>query len=76
MTLLDDIAAVTPIPLDTTTDEAAKRTFKTGSPLPSELANSPWGEAQPNGLRTAWLLEPRAAEHRLGTPLKSHILMS
>ena len=72
--LLDDIAAVTPTPLRTTLDEAAGRTIRTGSPLPPELLNAPWGEAQPNGLRLAWLLEPRAAEHRLGTPLKSRIL--
>ena len=47
---------------------------KTGQPLPAELANAPWGNAQQNGLRTAWLLEPRAKEYRLGTPLKSRIL--
>ena len=27
------------------------------------------------GLRMAWLLEPRAAEHRLNTPLKGRILI-
>ena len=72
--LLDDIAAITAIPLDTSMEEAMNRTIRTGAPLPPELANAPWGEAQPNGLRMAWLLEPRAAEHRLGTPLKSRIL--
>ena len=46
----------------------------TGKPLPDELKNAPWGEAQPNGLRVAWLLEPRALKYRLGTPLKSRIL--
>lgn len=73
--LLDAVAAVTPVPLDTTMNEIAARTFKTGAPLPRELANAPWGEALPNGLRMAWLLEPRAAEHRLNTPLKSRILI-
>ncbi len=48
--------------------------IQTGQPLPDELKNAPWGEAQPNGLRVAWLLEPRALKYRLGTPLKSRIL--
>ena len=29
----------------------------------------------PDGLRVAWLLEPRAAEHRSGTPLKARVLI-
>lgn len=29
-----------------------------GKPLPEELKKAPWGEAQANGLRAAWLLEP------------------
>ena len=73
--LLDDIAAVTSIPLETTMEEATNRTFRPGAPLPPALANAPWGEALPNGLRLAWLLEPRAAEYPLGTPLKSRILI-
>jgi hypothetical protein len=48
--------------------------IQTGQPLPAELKNAPWGEAQPNGLRVAWLLDPSAEQHRLGTPLKSRIL--
>ncbi len=72
--LMDDIAAITPIPLITTMDEATERTFKNGEPLPPELANAPWGGAQPNGLRVAWLMEPQTAEYRLGTSLKSRIL--
>jgi beta-lactamase regulating signal transducer with metallopeptidase domain len=72
--LMDDVAAVTPIPLETAREESAKLTFRRGEPLPKDLAGAPWGPAQPNGLRMAWLLEPRAAEHRLGTPLKSRIL--
>jgi beta-lactamase regulating signal transducer with metallopeptidase domain len=75
MALLDDIAAVSTIPLETTMEEAWGRTFRTGVPLPKELARAPWGEAKPNGLRMAWLLEPRAAQYRLDTPLKSRILI-
>lgn len=73
--LMDDIAVVTSIPLETTMTELGERTLHTGKPLPKELANAPWGEALPDGLRLAWLLEPRAAEHRLGTPLRSRILI-
>jgi RNA polymerase sigma factor (sigma-70 family) len=73
--LMDDIAAVTTIPLETTIEETAQGTFKSGAPLHKELAKAPWGEAQANGLRIAWLLEPRATEHRLNTPLKSRILI-
>ena len=47
---------------------------ETGQRLPAELASAPWGQTQPNGLRVAWLLDPRAEQHRLGTPLKSRIL--
>ena len=59
--LMDDIAAVTSIPLETTMEEMMRGTFRTGTPLPSALSNALWGEAQANGLRIAWLLEPRAA---------------
>ncbi len=48
--------------------------IRTGQPLPAELEDAPWGEARPNGLRTAWLLQPRAKQHRLDTPLRSSIL--
>jgi beta-lactamase regulating signal transducer with metallopeptidase domain len=48
--------------------------MRTGQPLPAELESAPWGEAQPNGLRAAWLLDPQAEQHRLNTPLKSRLL--
>ncbi len=72
--LLDDIAAVSAIPVQTTMEETIHRAIKTGGPLPPELADAPWGEPVPHGLRMAWLLEPRAVQYRLGTPLKSRIL--
>jgi len=72
--LLDDIAAVTTIPLEVMMWEAGDRTIKKGTPLPKELASASWGEPQAGGLRMAWLLEPRAKEYHLGTPLKSRIL--
>jgi beta-lactamase regulating signal transducer with metallopeptidase domain len=73
--LFDDVATVSTIPLETTMSEGALRTITTGVPLPKHLANAPWGEAQPSGLRVAWLLEPRAVEYPLNTPLKSRILL-
>jgi hypothetical protein len=48
--------------------------IRTGQPLPQELNDAPWGEMQPNGLRVAWLLQPRAKQYHLNTPLTSRIL--
>ena len=73
--LMDDIAAVTSIPLMTTLEEAASQTLKRGTPLPKELVNAPWGQPLPSGLRMAWMLEPREPQYRLGTPLHSRILI-
>ena len=75
ITLFDDIAAVTSIPLETMMEDIAAHTFQTGSPLPPALAKAPWGETQKNGLRMAYLLEPRSSEYPLGTPLKARILV-
>ncbi|MEX2286164.1 MAG: M56 family metallopeptidase [Planctomycetaceae bacterium] len=72
--LLDELAAVQDTPIKMAVEKEVERTMHTGAPLQPELADAPWGEALPNGLRMAWLLGPRAAEHRLGTPLKSRIL--
>lgn len=49
---------------------------QTGQRLPAELGSAPWGEAQPTGLRVAWLLDPPAEQYRLGAPLKSRILFN
>jgi beta-lactamase regulating signal transducer with metallopeptidase domain len=73
--LLDELAALQDTPIMMAVDEEGQRTIRTGTPLPKELANAPWGEALPNGLRLAWLLEPRAAEHRLNSALRSRILI-
>ncbi len=75
LALLDELAELQDTPIKMAVDEEYERTIQTGVPLPPELANSPWGETLPNGLRMAWRLEPQAAEHRLGTPLKSRILI-
>ena len=45
-----------------------------GKPLPDELAKAPWGKPAENGLRTAWLLEPRAQTQALDSVMKSRVL--
>lgn len=74
LALLDELAAVQPSTIQAALESEIETTVRRGKPLPKELADAPWGEAQLNGLRVAWQLEPRAAEYRLGTPLKSRIL--
>ncbi len=73
--LLDELAAVQGTPITMALDQEAESIVREGAPLPPALASAPWGEAQANGLRMAWLLEPRAAEYALGTPLKARILI-
>ena len=48
--------------------------FRTGKPLPPDLTNAPWGKALENGLRAAWMFEPKADQYPLGTVLKSRVL--
>jgi len=63
------------VPLSVMLEEIAGMTILYSPSLTQELENAPWGKALPNGLRVACLLEPRAAAHRLGTPLKMRILV-
>ncbi|HUF60522.1 MAG TPA: M56 family metallopeptidase [Verrucomicrobiales bacterium] len=72
---LDELAAVQATPISMALDRDYELTIRDGAPLPPSLEDAPWGEAHGNGLRLAWLLEPRAAAHPLGTPLKSRILI-
>lgn len=73
--LLDELTAVQDTPIGMALERENEGIIRTGAPLPPELATAPWGEALPNGLRHAWLLEPRATEHRLGTPLRARALI-
>lgn len=73
--LLDEVAAIHPSPIQALLEKEIERTIVGGKPLPKELKSAPWGEGQPNGLRLAWLLDPQSKEHRLGTRLKSRILV-
>jgi hypothetical protein len=73
--LLDELAALQDSPIEMAVDHESQQTIRTGKPLPPALANAPWGEPLTNGLRLAWLLEPRAAEYPLNTALTSRVLI-
>ena len=75
MTLLDEVAAMQASPVAALLENELAKVMRRGKPLPKELASAPWGEAQPNGLRLAWLLEPQRPEVGIGTALKSRILI-
>ncbi len=75
VSLMDDIAAVSTIPLNTTLEQVRERTLQRGQPLPKSLQASPWGESLPGGLRMAWRLEPAGDKHHLGSSLKSRLLI-
>ena len=73
--LLDDITAVTTVPLDTTMKHLSQHTLQHGQPLPATMEKADWGKPLAGGLRMACLLEPRAAEYHLGTEVKARILL-
>ena len=73
--IIDDVSAIHTSPLLSYRDSSERNAMRGGEPLPAELANAPWGKPSPDGLRVARLLEPRAKEYPLGTPLKSRILV-
>jgi hypothetical protein len=71
--LLDEIAAITPR-AEWALRSNTERKIHSGKPLPDELAKAPWGKPAENGLRTAWLLEPRAETQALDSVMKSRVL--
>jgi beta-lactamase regulating signal transducer with metallopeptidase domain len=73
--LLDELSAVQDSPIRMLLDKEIEGTIQKSAALPPGLANAPWGQPLANGLRLAWLLEPRAAAYPLGTLLKSRILI-
>ena len=73
--LLNEVAAVQDSPLQTAAEKLTAATIRQGEALPEKFAHAAWGETQPNGLRAAWVLEPDAAEHRMGTALKARLLV-
>ena len=75
--LLDDITAVSTVPVnwaETTMEFDEMRNLKPGQPLPVELMTAAWGAPAANGLRAAWLLEPRRAVCRTARVLKARVL--
>jgi len=73
--LMDDIAAVTTIPLEVTREHIKRTTLQRGRPLPAAYAKAGWGEPLEGGLRMAYVLEPQAAEYHLGTEVKARIVL-
>ncbi|HEX3314031.1 MAG TPA: DUF1549 domain-containing protein, partial [Gemmataceae bacterium] len=75
--LLDDITAISTAPVSWTDISLrfdAMRTVQQGRPLPAELEKVEWGAPAANGLRVAWLLDPRREQYPLGTVLRSRVL--
>ncbi len=71
--LLDEIAAITSR-AEETMRVITERQIHPGKPLPDELAKAPWGQPAANGLRMAWLLEPRARTQALDSVMRSRVL--
>ena len=72
-TLLDEIAAITPR-AEWAMRTTSEREIHPGKPLPYKLAAAPWGKPAANGLRSAWLLEPRAKTQALDSVMTSRVL--
>jgi beta-lactamase regulating signal transducer with metallopeptidase domain/WD40 repeat protein len=75
VTLLDDLASLSTIPIETTLWADAERRIQSGQPLPADLKDAPWGEPTAEGLRAARPLDPRAPSYPLGTALRSRVLL-
>ncbi len=73
--LLDEVAGIQDSPLSPAPWKGTRNTIRHGDALPNKYADVPWGEEQPNGLRAAWVLEPSAAEHRIGAAIKARLLV-
>jgi beta-lactamase regulating signal transducer with metallopeptidase domain len=73
--LLDEVAGIQDSPLSPEPWKGTRDTIRQGDALPKKYADVTWGEEQPSGLRAAWVLEPSAAEHRIGTALKARLLV-
>lgn len=71
--LLDEIAAITPR-AEWATRTNTERVISPGKPLPEDLVKAPWGPPEKNGLRYAWLLEPRTETQALDSVMKSRVL--
>ncbi len=74
VTLLDDIAAVSSIPLETTLLHLQQRTLNPGAKLPAAMETADWGPPLSSGLRMAYVLEPKSAAYPLGTEVRARIV--
>src|SRR5205814_2199630 len=75
--LLNEVMAISSAPvrwLNGTFDFDEMRYVRPGQPLPDELKDAAWGPPATNGLRAAWLLEPRANQYPFGSVLRSRVL--
>ncbi|MDZ4687695.1 MAG: hypothetical protein SH850_21700 [Planctomycetaceae bacterium] len=73
--LLDEIAAVKDSPLTMAVWKGTMHTIRKGEALPAKFADAAWSGGQAKALRAAWVLEPGAAEHRIGAALKARLLV-
>ncbi|MEQ1850902.1 MAG: M56 family metallopeptidase, partial [Chthoniobacteraceae bacterium] len=73
--LLDEVAAIKDSPLSMAMRRGTRHAIRNGEALPEKFADAPWSGGKANGLRVAWVLEPGAAEHRIGAALKARLLV-
>ncbi len=73
--ILDDIAAVSTVPLESTMEHLAQRSIQYGQRLPTAWQNADWGKPLECGLRMAFVLEPQAKGYHIGTELKARMLL-
>lgn len=75
VTLLDEIANVSTVPIDLSIEWIRERSFQRGAPLPQSYRELPWGTPMPSGLRMAWTFEPRSDAYPIHTSLRSVVLL-
>ncbi len=70
--LLDEMAELKSAPFDMASWN--QRPLRSGDKLPQKFADAAWRGAS-DGLRVAWMLQPTAAEYRIGTALSARLLV-
>ncbi len=73
--ILDEIATVSTIPIETTMEHLSQRSVQFGQQLPVAWQNADWGKPLEGGLRMAYVLEPLSDQYHIGTELKARILL-
>lgn len=75
--LLDEITAIATAPVNWAMipmEFDSWRNIRPGQPLPVELQGAAWGASAENGLRAAWLLEPRTEQYAHGSVVRARVL--